>query len=124
MAHFQKICSVLSTNLFRSPSSLSSSTSLESPRTNFFSTSSTTKLSEPEVLLETRNHVRFITLNRPTKLNALTLEMLKEVGEALHQAATDDNVHLAVMTAVGDYYSAGNDLSKSSISCFKKYFYP
>lgn len=64
------------------------------------------------ILFETRNHVQWITLNRPAKYNALTLQMYRQITEQLKVAAENPEVHFLAITGNGDYYSAGNDLSK------------
>ncbi|XP_075172600.1 enoyl-CoA delta isomerase 2-like [Anomaloglossus baeobatrachus] len=53
-----------------------------------------------------------IVLKRPEKKNAFSVEMYKEVGSALDEAAQDDSV-LTVITGHGDYFSSGNDLSNA-----------
>lgn len=52
-----------------------------------------------------------IQLNRPTKKNALTWQMYNDISSALHEAAEDKEVRVAVFTGTGDYYCSGNDLS-------------
>ncbi|XP_041454780.1 enoyl-CoA delta isomerase 2-like isoform X2 [Lytechinus variegatus] len=57
------------------------------------------------------NGVATITLNRPNKKNAITLEMYSEWATALDTAGADDSVVLALITGAGDFYSSGNDLN-------------
>jgi len=51
-----------------------------------------------------------ILLNRPTRKNAITVEMYEEIILALNEAATDNSA-LTLVTGAGDYYCSGNDLS-------------
>jgi enoyl-CoA hydratase/carnithine racemase len=52
-----------------------------------------------------------IELNRPKKRNALTLDMYTEFAELLNTAQTKPEIRVALVSAaVGDNYSAGNDL--------------
>ena len=54
-----------------------------------------------------------ITLNRPDKLNALTLELQAELAEALWEADNDRAVHCVILRGAGRAFSAGYDLSGS-----------
>lgn len=49
-----------------------------------------------------RRGVATITLNRPEKLNAFTLEMLGEIGRLARRASFDDAVRVVVLTGAGD----------------------
>nr|KAF6443575.1 enoyl-CoA delta isomerase 2 [Molossus molossus] len=51
-----------------------------------------------------------ITLNRPTKKNAINTQMYQEIILALKAASNDDSI-LTVVTGNGDYYCSGNDLT-------------
>lgn len=52
-----------------------------------------------------------ITLNRPDKLNALTLAMQAELCEALWEADNDREVHCVIIKGAGRAFSAGYDLT-------------
>ncbi|CAI2338275.1 unnamed protein product [Caenorhabditis sp. 36 PRJEB53466] len=52
-----------------------------------------------------------ITLNRPKKFNALTLDMYKGIQKALEVANNDKSTSITVIAANGPYFSAGNDLT-------------
>tara|TARA_B100001750_G_scaffold194273_1_gene165608 strand:+ start:297 stop:1205 length:909 start_codon:yes stop_codon:yes gene_type:complete len=52
-----------------------------------------------------------ITLNRPEKLNALSLKLQSELNEALWEADNDNAVHCAIIRGAGRAFSAGYDLS-------------
>lgn len=56
-----------------------------------------------------RGRVR-ITLNRPEKLNAMTMTMLAELNEALWEADNDRDVHCVIVKGAGRAFSAGYDL--------------
>ncbi|GAB4329486.1 MAG: crotonase/enoyl-CoA hydratase family protein [Dehalococcoidia bacterium] len=55
-----------------------------------------------------------ITLNRPEKLNALSLELQQELHDALWEADADNNVHAVVLRGAGRAFSAGYDLTPMS----------
>lgn len=52
-----------------------------------------------------------ITLNRPEKRNALSMELLTELNEALWRADDDTRVHAVVVRGAGTVFSAGYDLA-------------
>ena len=52
-----------------------------------------------------------ITLNRPEKLNALTLKLMTELNEALWEADNDTSVHCVILRGAGRAFSAGYDLT-------------
>jgi enoyl-CoA hydratase len=52
-----------------------------------------------------------ITLNRPKSLNAISIEMLREINAALAMVERDDHVKVAVIKGEGRAFSAGHDLS-------------
>ncbi|MGI9612993.1 MAG: enoyl-CoA hydratase/isomerase family protein, partial [Acidimicrobiales bacterium] len=52
-----------------------------------------------------------VTLNRPDKLNALSLDLQHEVREVLSDAAEDDDIRVIVLKAAGRAFSAGFDIS-------------
>lgn len=67
-----------------------------------------------EIIYEAENGRARITLNRPDKLNALTMKMQAEMSEALWQADNDRDVHCVIIKGAGRGFSAGYDLSGSS----------
>lgn len=52
-----------------------------------------------------------ITLNRPDKLNALSLELQAELHEALWEADNNQDVHCVIIRGAGRAFSAGYDLA-------------
>lgn len=53
----------------------------------------------------------YLTLNRPEKLNAFTVEMADELVDAYDRASADDAIKAIVVTGAGRAFSAGMDLS-------------
>jgi enoyl-CoA hydratase/carnithine racemase len=81
------------------------------------------------VLSEVRNHIAFVTLNRPAALNALSLEMILLLRAALARYAADPDVHAVLLKGAGDKaFCAGGDIRalyhsfKSSGSLQEKFF--
>lgn len=82
-----------------------------------------------EVLSEIRNHIAFITLNRPAALNALSLGMIIRLRTVLSDHAADPEVHAVLLRGAGDKaFCAGGDLRalyqsfKSSGSLHREFF--
>ena len=57
------------------------------------------------------NGVLTLTLNRPDKLNAFTIEMADELEAAFRRASAEDEVRAIVVTGSGRAFCAGMDLS-------------
>ena len=64
------------------------------------------------VLVEDRNRVRTLTLNRADKLNACSEELLDTLGDALVAAASDDSVATVLLTGAGRAFCVGADLGE------------
>ncbi len=62
------------------------------------------------VLVEDADGIAILRLDRPEKLNALTIPMLRDVGDALDTLGTADDVRAIVLTGAGRAFSAGDDL--------------
>ena len=59
---------------------------------------------------EVRNHVAWITLNRPEKLNAFNEQLNKEGELAVKNASKDEQVRCLVITGEGRAFCSGQDL--------------
>lgn len=70
----------------------------------------------PLVLVADSGHVRTLSLNRPSALNALTAELHAELIAALETAALDTNVRCVVLTGSGRGFCAGQDLADPSVA--------
>jgi enoyl-CoA hydratase/carnithine racemase len=56
-----------------------------------------------------------ITLDRPEKKNALSVEVRDLVSDALDRLAADERVKVVILTGAGDVFSAGFDLREFEI---------
>ena len=63
------------------------------------------------ILLEQRENIAVLFLNRPNKLNAFTFSMMEEIISALDSLEADDSVHAVIITGKGRAFCAGADLS-------------
>lgn len=64
------------------------------------------------VLVESRDGVCVVHLNRPEKRNAFDTPTYDALATALRAAAADDGVRVTVVTGVGKAFSAGQDLAE------------
>ena len=58
-----------------------------------------------------RGAVATVTMNRPEKLNALSVDMMEELYEAAEQFQDDTETRAIVFTGAGRYFSSGADLT-------------
>ena len=63
------------------------------------------------ILVEQRDNIAVLFLNRPNKLNAFTFSMMEEMITALDVLDADDSVHALIITGKGRAFCAGADLS-------------
>jgi enoyl-CoA hydratase/carnithine racemase len=82
-----------------------------------------------EIHSEIRNHVAFITLNRPAALNALSLDMIIGLRALLRQCAGDPQIRAVLLRGAGEKaFCAGGDIRalyrsfKESDSLHREFF--
>src|SRR5436189_3571406 len=63
------------------------------------------------ILVEIFPSYRLITLNRPERLNALTVEMAAALSAALDAAEADESCRALLLTGAGRAFCAGQDLT-------------
>ena len=63
------------------------------------------------ILKETRGRVGLITLNRPRQLNALSPELMQQLGSALYAFDADDAIGAIVITGSEKAFAAGADIA-------------
>ena len=66
---------------------------------------------DPVVLTHVDNRVATLTLNRPTKLNALNQEVVTQAIDTLTQWSTDPEIGVIVITGTGRAFCAGGDVA-------------
>lgn len=64
------------------------------------------------IVVESHSGYRKITLNRPDRLNALTIEMADVLTAALDAAAADKSCRALMLTGAGRGFCAGQDLTE------------
>jgi len=68
------------------------------------------------VIVETaRPHVRVVRLNRPERLNAMSIDLSLELKDALEQVGRDNDCRVIVLTGAGRAFCSGLDLKDPSV---------
>lgn len=67
-------------------------------------------------------HIRWITLNRPEKLNAVNDRLCTELCHALEAADADDDVHCVVIRGAGRGFCSGHDLTEDAEDQFSSIY--
>lgn len=70
-------------------------------------------MADDVVVLERAGSIATLTINRPDKLNALNLEVLRLLGERITEISTDDEILAVVLTGAGNKaFVAGADIAE------------
>jgi enoyl-CoA hydratase len=72
----------------------------------------------PNVIVETRDGVGLLTLNRPEALNALNDALMRELGDALAAFDRDDAIGAVVITGSEKAFAAGADIKEMQAKTF------
>src|SRR5216683_7579343 len=64
----------------------------------------------PDLLVELKGRVLYLTLNRPDKLNAMSADMMGPLLENLNRASANPEVGAVVITGAGRGFCAGGDI--------------
>jgi len=69
-----------------------------------------------EVLLsEKKNGILYLTLNRPERMNALSVELFNKLYDTWQEVNEDNEVRVVVLTGAGDRaFCAGMDLKEAA----------
>jgi len=62
------------------------------------------------IILEIKDHIATITLNRPDRLNALNDQMADELNDVAISIDRDDDVRVVIITGAGRAFCSGRDL--------------
>jgi enoyl-CoA hydratase/carnithine racemase len=64
------------------------------------------------LLANTDGQIGVVTLNRPERRNALSLELMTELLSALDELAAEKSIRVIILAASGKVFSSGHDLSE------------
>jgi enoyl-CoA hydratase len=68
------------------------------------------------VLLEKKNSIAYVTVNRPKVLNALNMATMEELRAAFHDIKNDDGIRVVILTGSGEKaFVAGADISELAV---------
>ncbi|MGH8013961.1 MAG: enoyl-CoA hydratase/isomerase family protein [Candidatus Binataceae bacterium] len=63
-----------------------------------------------DLIFEKRDHVAYLTLNRPDAANALNAGLVREINDAVRQCEIDADVRAVLLTGAGKMFCGGGDL--------------
>jgi enoyl-CoA hydratase/carnithine racemase len=69
-------------------------------------------MSDASVLVEKKDHIGFITLNRPQAMNTFNVPLAQELNDALEDMENDPEVRVVVIDANGKHFSTGISLDE------------
>jgi len=61
------------------------------------------------IIYITKDHVAYLTLNRPEAANRVNLELSQELEDACCQINQDDEVYVVVLSGAGDVFCGGGE---------------
>jgi enoyl-CoA hydratase/carnithine racemase len=64
------------------------------------------------ISFETEGQIARVTLNRPQRRNALSLELMTELIECFNEIGRDRSLHAVILDAAGKVFCSGHDLSE------------
>jgi len=67
-----------------------------------------------DLLVEKKDHLATLTLNRPERMNAISMEMLAQLGQALTDADDDPEIRVILITGSGRGFCSGLDLKDAA----------
>ena len=70
-----------------------------------------------DVILEVRGRIAYVTLNRPHKLNAMTMNTKGEIVRIFQGLDQDPDVWGVIVTGAGKSFNVGSDVSHHPASC-------
>ena len=65
-----------------------------------------------QIEFETGGPIGTLTLNNPSRINALSTIMIREMTEALSSVASDETIAVIIIKAAGKHFCAGHDLAE------------
>jgi len=81
-------------------------------------------MSYENILVETRDAVGLITLNRPKALNALNRALIGELNQAMSDFEADDNIGCVVITGSEKAFAAGADIKEMADASYMDMMLP
>ena len=85
------------------------------------------------VIYEKKDHIAYVTINRPEVMNALHHDANVELSEIFNDFKQDEDSWIAILTGAGERaFSAGNDLKATAaatarfgrLGCWRSWYTP
>jgi len=74
-----------------------------------------------EILFSTEGSIAYLTLNNPSKINALSKKMIAEMIQVLGEVAVDETIKVVVIRAAGSHFCAGHYMAEMVDGGVKEY---
>lgn len=68
-------------------------------------------MTEKTVLIERKDNIAHVILNRPRIMNAMSTELVTELGEAVEEVGRDAKMRVMIMKGAGDHFCSGADMA-------------
>ena len=65
----------------------------------------------PSVIIEKKDRIGTITLNRPEVMNALDMELILELEKAVARMGKDEEINVVILKGAGFHFCSGADLN-------------
>ncbi len=62
------------------------------------------------IILEKKNNIGYLVLNRPEVLNAISRKLIQEMADALARVNSDEEIKVLIITGAGKGFQAGADI--------------
>ncbi len=69
---------------------------------------------EPHLLVSQEDNILIATFNRPNKYNAMSIQLVKALGEAVYRFRDTPELKVMLIRSHGKYFSAGADMKEAS----------
>ncbi|MTI69235.1 MAG: enoyl-CoA hydratase/isomerase family protein [Firmicutes bacterium] len=79
-------------------------------------------MSYENILIEKKNHIGIITLNRPNNLNTFNIDLAKELNLALEELDENLNIRVIIVKGAGKAFCAGIDLNELKNKTMEEYY--
>ena len=68
-------------------------------------------MSSKPVIVQKKDKIATLTLNRPEVMNAMSKEMIEGLWDAVKDLATDESVNVVILKGAGDHFCSGADIN-------------
>lgn len=73
------------------------------------------------IVIEKKQHIGILTLNRPEKLNTLNIQLYKEIVLGLEDMENDDEIYVIIIKGNGKAFCAGEDISEPTPGALERH---